>query len=121
MAVRLSVAASPAAPQQSWVNRRVSIRKPPSPVASTQVADGISFRYRRALIRDLSASGIGLITRQEFPIGTHILIQIKNEILDVTYDLLAKVVHVSEKRKDQYILGCEFTRGLTQAELETML
>lgn len=115
------VAASPAAASdQPWFNRRVFVRRPCGPGTSGRVS-GESFRGRRARIQDISLGGIALVVRQPIRPGTHVLIQLKNDFLGLTYDLSARVVHANRKAHDQWVIGCAFARELSAPELETLL
>ena len=106
---------------QRWLNRRAAVRHPSGPVTKGRVAEGTSFRFRRARIQDISAGGIALMMRQILPVGTHVWIQLTNEILGITYDLSARVVHATRKTRDSWVIGCEFARALSQPELESLL
>jgi PilZ domain len=123
MATRLATApaTAPDSPaSEPWVNRRVYIRRPPGPNTTTRVASARS-RPRGARIQDISLGGIALLSRQRLRVGARLLIQVKNEILGIRYDLAARVVHTTPKKRDEWILGCEFSRTLSEPELQNLL
>jgi hypothetical protein len=120
MASRLATAPAAATGQQPWLNRRVYIRRPCGPGTSGRVA-GARFRFRRALIQDISLGGIALVCRQAIRPRTHVLIQLTNDTLGLTYDLSARVVHATRKERDRWVIGCAFARELSAPELETLL
>jgi PilZ domain-containing protein len=120
MASRLATAPATAMTEQPWLNRRVYIRRPCGPGTSGRVAGG-RFRFRRAIIQDISLGGIALVCRQALRPRTHVLIQLSNEALGLTYDLSARVVHATRKDRDRWVIGCEFARELSTSELETLL
>jgi PilZ domain len=106
---------------QPWLNRRAAVRHPIGPVTKGRMAEGASFRFRRARIQDISFGGIALLTRQQLPVGTPVWIQLTNEILGITYDLSARVAHATRKARDSWVIGCAFSRALTEPELESLL
>src|SRR5437867_3202857 len=112
MASRLATAPAGSA-SEAWLNRRVYIRRPIGPHTTTRVAAARG-RPRRARIQDISLGGIALVSRQRIRVGARLLIQVNNELLGIRYDLAARVVHATPKRRDQWILGCEFTRALSE-------
>jgi len=106
--------------QHVWLNRRVYIRRECGRRTTTRVA-AAGVRARAARIQDISLGGLAVVSRQRLRVGARLLIQVKNEALDVRYDLSARVVHATPKRRDEWVLGCVFARPLSQPELQTLL
>jgi len=105
---------------KSFINRRVAVRHPASASVSTRLTRDTA-RARRATIRDISVSGLALIVRSPLKAGTDLLVQMKNEALDLAYDLAARVIHATSQPRGRWIIGCAFARELTPSELETLL
>jgi hypothetical protein len=106
--------------KQRWLNRRVFVRRPCGPGTSGRVSSE-TFRFRRARVQDISLGGIALVCRQTIRPRTRVLIQLKNDVLGLTYDLAARVVHATRKDRNHWVIGCAFARELSPPELETLL
>ncbi len=75
----------------------------------------------RCRAQGISRSGIALRLQHSLEPGSEVLIRLKNEALDLSYDLSARVVHATRKDRDLWIVGCHLSRELTEPELETLL
>ena len=106
--------------QPSWINRRVALRHAPGDTTSGRVA-ARGFRLRRARVQDVSTHGMALILSQPLPLDTEVLIQLKNDLLDIAYDLSARVKNASRRNHRQWVVGVAFARELSVPELETLL
>lgn len=115
----LSTSSDPAV-LRPWFNRRVNVRYQASSTTAVDV-QGKPGELGRGRVQDISRSGLALLLQHSLEAGTEVLIRVKNEALDLTYDLAARVVHSSKKDRDLWIVGCHLSRELTEAELETLL
>lgn len=121
MAVQCSVRPANAPQRKTKIERRRGSRKRPGPVTTGQVAPWGGFGYFKAAVQDISASGIALLLRHALQPGTQVMIQLRNELLELAFDLPAKVVHANKLAEGTWAIGCAFTRELTPGELETLV
>lgn len=107
--------------------RRASIRYPSSvesfspesycrPVAAAFLED-----TWQAIVRDFSTGGIGLVVNRRFEPGTVLAVDLQDSEQTTRSTLLVRVVRVTEQGPDFWLLGCAFTRKLTDAELLTLM
>ncbi len=121
MAARL---APPPAREQSrvklsWLNRRVAVRFPCGRKTSGRFSLGR--HLHRARIHDLSVGGMALLLRRPLRAGRSVLIQLKNDELELAYDLAASVAHSTKKSRTHWLVGLAFARELTETELRNLL
>jgi hypothetical protein len=69
-------------------------------------------------IRDLSASGIGLINECAVEEGTFLMITLRAQRLELV--VRARIVHATEQKDGSWLLGCALSRSLTSKELEEL-
>jgi c-di-GMP-binding flagellar brake protein YcgR len=108
-------------PDQNWANRRVSVRRACAKETTSRVVARGELRVRQASIKDISLGGIALVLETPLKPGTRLLIQLKNHKIGLSYDLAARVVHSFRKPPTKWVIGCSFTRELTQDEFENLL
>jgi hypothetical protein len=70
-----------------------------------------------AKVRDISTSGISLIMSRRFEAGTVLVVELDNTSGDESILLLARVVRVTERRRDDWIMGCTLSKQLSTNEL----
>jgi hypothetical protein len=75
-------------------------------------------RFWTAVVRDLSASGIGLLVRSSFELGTILAIELQG--LRSARTLLGRVIHARPQASGGWIIGCELASNLSDAELHTL-
>lgn len=112
---------TPPAPQRPAPERRVSVRYPCRFDTFCQKGLGRSdhfWWFAKAV--DLSADGICIVVQGGFPPDTMLSVELSNPSGDFTVTLPAKVVR-STREASGWIIGCSFTRPLTDAELEALL
>jgi len=71
-------------------------------------------------VRDVSANGIGLVSRRRFERGTILLLQVKEEGDASSPLLIGKVVHVTAQADGDWLVGCALIRALAQADLRAL-
>ena len=76
-----------------------------------------SFRNCWALLEDVSAAGVGLLLGHAVAPGTVLLLQLGAYRPGHAFPRLARVVHARPRGDGYWIVGCQFTRPLTEAEL----
>jgi hypothetical protein len=83
----------------------------------------IRFRVRsslecgRAVIKDLSATGIGLFLSHEVALGTVLFLQLCGRGRGSTHTQLARVVHATAERPGRWLIGCQLSCPLSDKEL----
>ncbi len=74
---------------------------------------------RPALVHDISATGLGLITDEDVPAGTLLNTQLQGS--GKPFKILACVVRVLAQDNGQNLIGCSFIRELTETEVRGLL
>jgi hypothetical protein len=69
-----------------------------------------------AVVKDISVGGVGLISRRPIEKGERFLIKLQNNFVDMSGPMQARVVHISQKGDDSWLIGCEFLRELEPNE-----
>ncbi len=84
----------------------------------------ISLREIPALpvqVRDISATGLGLISRTPIPPSTFLFVELQDIAGGITRRLRARVVHATRQANGLWLLGCLLTNELSAKELEGLL
>lgn len=71
-----------------------------------------------ARVRDISIIGLSLIVSLRFEPGTLLSIELPGLSGQAPYATLARVVHVTELLKGEWILGCHFADELSEEDLQ---
>jgi hypothetical protein len=72
------------------------------------------------LVRDVSTSGIGIVSSRRFERGTLLLIEIQGSTEEVPPLLVGKVAHVTARSSGDWLVGCELARALTEDEVRAL-
>lgn len=72
-------------------------------------------------VRDISKEGIGLTLDQQFDAGTLLGVELTNPDADISYTIIAKVMHTEPAGDGNWRAGCLFVRKLTDQELQSLL
>ncbi len=103
------------------INRRAAVRHCCGRNILSQAARAAKGKTLPVKIFDISVGGVALILRSALKPGTLLLIQLKNQALQISYDLAARVVHSRPAPRGQWVVGCVFARELSPLELDTLL
>jgi hypothetical protein len=74
-----------------------------------------------AEFQSISRDGIGLLFTQEVEPGTILSVEFHNKAQELPCFLLAQVIHAGLQADGRWLVGCQFTRRLTDSELTTFL
>jgi hypothetical protein len=74
-----------------------------------------------ARVRDVSIVGVGLLVRRRVMPGTPVTLMPERPGGGTPLALQARVVHATQRDGADWLVGCVFTRPLTDEELEAML
>jgi hypothetical protein len=74
----------------------------------------------RALLRDLCAEGIGLLTASALGVGTALLVQIPGAGPGTTSTQLARVAHATPQPVGDWLVGCRLTPPLSGQDLDRL-
>jgi c-di-GMP-binding flagellar brake protein YcgR len=99
--------------------RRVWVRHPAELNTTCQAADGTGSEPLSAVVRNISQGGISLLLGQPFEPGEMLSIELPGPGEGTNYTVLACVVHVSAQGDDEWIVGCTFSRELSDEDLQT--
>src|SRR5438132_1598293 len=93
----------------------------PSSAATTLTPVGGTDQPTLARVRNVSRGGIGLLVEQAVEIGSLVNLELRKTAGDAARTILACVVHVVAHPDEQWTLGCNFIRELSDADLRALL
>jgi hypothetical protein len=73
-----------------------------------------------ALLRELSAEGVGLLLRGPVAPGAVLMVQFPGPRRGTTHTQLARVVHAA-RQKDGWLVGCQLVPRLAEQDLVLLL
>ncbi len=77
-----------------------------------------NFQPGRGFLRDLSRHGLALLLTRPLDPGTVLFVQLRGGRRGVTHTQLARVVHAAEQSPGRWLVGCELTCPLSDAQLQ---
>lgn len=101
------------------LERRAVPRLPAARVTSCGVISLPNQVPLKVQIRDLSASGIGLMNECALENGTFLVITLRAGRFERVVS--ARVVHATEQKDGSWLLGCVLSRPLTSEELDAFI
>lgn len=101
-------------------NRRTSARRNCSLSVRFQVVGFHTDISRPAVGRDLSATGIGLLTRAPIRPGTCLRVYLNATDRDAGLSRAVVVRHYTREAPDRWLVGCSFSRELNADELDAL-
>jgi hypothetical protein len=84
--------------------------------ATSHALEGAETIAWGAIVRDLSAGGLGLTLCFPFRPGTYLALDLKRKD-GSSRSLLARVIHVRDQADGSWHLGCEFVKPLDEDEV----
>jgi hypothetical protein len=102
-------------------DRRAAVRYPCEVEATCQDPSDSDGECWSARVRDISTSGIGLLSTRPFDPGTALRVEMQSEDEAFGYTLMARVVHAVPQSGAEWLLGCAFARALSEAEVRNLL
>lgn len=97
--------------------RRTVVRHPCSYAAPFRAGD----QFGTALVRDLSAGGVGMLVPQQLAPGGLLTVELLDKGRQSWHLKLVHVVHATARAEDLWLIGTAFTRPLTDDELCAIL
>lgn len=85
------------------------------------LARAANLHMHRALVKDVSENGIGLIVERAFVKGTILAIQLRKAEAGFSGILSAIVQHTSVTDEGYCVVGCRLSRSLTGEEMNALL
>jgi len=76
--------------------------------------------FGKALVRDISLSGIGVIVSKKVAVGSLLVVELVNEAKSVSRSMMVRVAHVTTVNGG-FLIGGEFTSPLTYQELTSFV
>jgi hypothetical protein len=107
--------------EPSGAERRRAVRHPCSFRTSCQPISLMEAIGVPVHVRDISTGGIGLVSRSPVTPGTFFAIELQNTNGGPSLRLRARIIHSTRQDERSWLLGCIFTRELSQDELSTLL
>jgi hypothetical protein len=102
-------------------NRRASVRYHCGPATVGRVSVAEKDEFLRAWVMDLSVHGMGLVVPRELAIGQLVIITMKDAAGRQTYELPARVAHVSNQQPGEWFVGFELHSPLGPDDLDALL
>jgi hypothetical protein len=106
---------------RSGIERRRAVRHPCAMRTSCQPIGLVESISVPVAVRDISVGGIGLLCRAPVAPGTFFVIELQNTLGGASLRLRARVIHSTRHEGRSWVLGCVFTRELSQDELTGLL
>ena len=106
--------------QRPLSNRRASVRYKCGPATAGRVQLS-GMEWHRAWVLDLSSTGVGLLLARSLDAGLEIAVHLKSALENATFQLSARVCHATQQPDGDWVVGCEFTTGLTADQLDAVL
>jgi hypothetical protein len=69
----------------------------------------------------ISRTGIGFTTNRQFWPGRILIVDLSDDSKGISLRLPVRVIHATPKKKNRWLIGCEFISPLSQEELQTLL
>ncbi len=102
-------------------NRRTAVRRPCSLSVRFQVVGFHTDISRPAVSRDLSTTGIGMLTKAPIRPGTCLRIYLNATTRDTGVARAVIVRHYTREGPDRWLIGCSFSQELSPAELDALV
>ena len=80
-----------------------------------------TFQACRGIVRDISPRGVGLLCQQPFEPGTVLAFQFQSKYAGVSGILTGKVRHVTPLERGMWLVGCSFSRNLSDDEISAVI
>ncbi|HZT81372.1 MAG TPA: PilZ domain-containing protein [Gemmataceae bacterium] len=118
-----SAAACEAGDAQGWPGRerRLAVRYPCGLDTVCNIIDLPGAEVLPAWVRDLSATGVGLVTTRMFAPGAVVGIELDNPERGLRRRIPARVVYNIECPGDFWLHGCAFVNPLTPEEMAALV
>lgn len=110
-----------APPSASQTERRDWVRFPSDLEAICWAPGDEEIDAFGGVVRDISAGGIGIICRDEPPMGASVRIKLHSHYVNLVNSLDASVVSVTPIGRGEFLIGCRWERELNQDERSHML
>jgi hypothetical protein len=114
-------APQPPGPPSEPADRRESERFPPETTPICRVGGEALPEEFRAIVRDLSTSGIGLLVNRPVKSGEVLVLSLETVDRHPGRPLPARVMHCSAVSEGNWLVGCQFVRKLSETELQALL
>ncbi len=104
--------------QQAEEERRVWVRYPADLETTVQAAGSPDAVRLSARVRNVSLGGVSLAVDRPFEPGDLLSVELPGATEQTRCNVLACVVHVGETPEGGWVLGCTFSRELSEDDLE---
>jgi hypothetical protein len=103
------------AERRAWVRFPCDLETACQPLAGTH---GLQWPGK---ICNLSRGGVALALARRFEVGTVLAIDVQGKAAESVTSVLARVVHVKLQSDGGWLLGCAFTKPLSEDDLKMLL
>lgn len=101
-------------------DKRIWKRFPTNLAANFQKVGDLNNEVFSAQVLNVSANGVGLLVRDKIDTGTLLTVDFLSED-EVRRTILACVVHVLRRDQEEWALGCNFIRELSEEDLHDLI
>jgi hypothetical protein len=101
--------------------RRGAERYPPEPTSICRLMCEGQEGTPQATVRDLSATGIGLLVDRQLKPGSVLILNLQTGSQRLARPLPVRVMHSSPAPEGNWLVGCQFVRRLSEPELQVLL
>lgn len=108
------------APAQRREERRASVRHQSTAKGSCHTLNASRETSWDAVVRDISAEGIGLMLGRRFEPGVLLSIELPDNSDGQPRLLLARVVHATTRSEGGWLIGCALLNPLTDDEVQAL-
>src|SRR5215471_8214235 len=102
--------------QATAEDRRVWVRHPADLEATYQPLGGPDESRFSARVRNLSLNGINLLVKRPFQAGDMLSVELPSAADGASCSVLACVVHVTPQGQGEWVVGCTFSRELSDED-----
>lgn len=117
----MTSASTQRAEKSPGIDRRAAVRHFVRPDVTGTASVAKNQRPWKAVIHDLSTTGIGLFLNQSFDPKTDLAVELYSPDMLLCYTVLTRVVHCSRQSNGSWLVGCRFVRELSEDELQNLL
>ena len=103
------------------IDRRAAVRHFVRPGVTSTACVPERSRPWKAMIYDLSRTGIGMVMNQSFDAGIELAVELFSPDMVLSYTVLTRVAHSTRQNNRSWLVGCRFVRELSEEELQNLL
>lgn len=108
-------------PADAPPDKRGWVRFPCVTRATYRIVEEKPTEPEQARVQDISPSGIGMVMSRRVEVGTLVTLELPGVRDETVVTVLASVARTSAGAGDDWVVGCTFSRELTDQEMQTLV